>query len=118
MSEPIEADDAVLGSLISVLADQAFALDRVFTRAVKDAARRDFRSHRHRDMRVALRAQAQCRAAFKVLLALQAAASCRADLSAVAGRAKAEARPLREGGAAKKLRISNEQTNESGKFPS
>jgi len=92
MSEPIEADDAVLGRLISVLADQAFALDRVFTRAVKEAARRDFRSHR--DMRVALRAQAQCRAAFRILLALQAAASCRAG-----------ARPLREGGAAKKLAI-------------
>ena len=88
MSEQIEADDAVLGSLIRVLVDKAFALDRVFTRAVTEAARRDFRSHR--DMRVALKAQAQCRATFQVLLALQAAASCRADLSAVVRRAKAE----------------------------
>ena len=103
MSEEIEADDAVLGSLTSILADQAFALDRVFTRAVKDAARSDVRTHR--DMRVALKAQALCRATFKILLTLQAVASRRAELSAVARRTKAEARPLREIGAQKNLRI-------------
>ena len=104
MSEEVDADDAVLGSLTRALVDQAFALDRVFTRAVKEAARSGFRSHRH--MRLALKAQALCRATIKILLTMQAAPSSRA-----------EARPLCEGGAAKKLRISNEQTIESGKFP-
>src|SRR5262245_52170757 len=67
MSEARDAlDDAIKGLLA-----QAFALDRIFVRAAADALSLDRTSHRH--ARKALKAQARCRATFKILLTLHRA---------------------------------------------
>jgi hypothetical protein len=68
--EPIE-DVPNLAALAEVLAAQVHGLNRVFTRAVQDMLLGKTRSFR--DVGRALKAQDQCRTAFRVLLALRAA---------------------------------------------
>ena len=63
--------DADLHALISVLARQAFALDRLFMRAAADILLGKDRSLR--DASRAVKAQHQSRTAFRLLIALQAA---------------------------------------------
>jgi hypothetical protein len=77
MSERIEPETDVrdaLGVATKILIAQAFALDRLFFRAAMESAVSG-RPHYH--ARKALKAQARCRATFKVLLALRAAAGDR-----------------------------------------
>jgi hypothetical protein len=74
MSERIESKTASgdpLGVVTKVLTAQAFLLDRLFFRAARDAA---VNGLSHRLMNKALKAQARCRATFKILLALQTTA--------------------------------------------
>ena len=59
---------AALGAVRQVFADQALALDSIFTGAATEAASNG--AQRCRDMRLALKAQALCRASYKILLAL------------------------------------------------
>jgi hypothetical protein len=73
MQERIEPETDVcdaLGVATKILIAQAFALDRLFFRAAMESAVSG-RPHYH--ARKALKAQARCRATFKVLLALRAA---------------------------------------------
>ena len=82
---------------MKVFSSQALALDRIFSRTVKEAAPGSMRYHE--DMRMALKAQAQYRATLKILMALEG--ERHADLSSEARRAKEE----------EKSRNSNERTN-------
>jgi hypothetical protein len=59
--------------LLDVLAVQLFMLDRAFKDTIAQAVPNSFR-FRH-DMRLALKAQAQCQASLKILLRLQHAAA-------------------------------------------
>jgi predicted component of type VI protein secretion system len=52
-----------------MFSDQALVLDEIFNRAVEEAMPGNFSFHR--DMRTALKAQAQYRATMKILLALE-----------------------------------------------
>ena len=81
MARLSELDEVVsdpLGVATRTLTAQAFALDRMFFRAAKASAFDDM-SIRH--MRKALKAQARCRATFKILLALGAIAPDRKKFS-------------------------------------
>jgi hypothetical protein len=73
MSEQIEPDEPrdSLRSAAGIFSHQAQALDWVFNDSLKKATEGGFRSHEQ--MRTALKAQAQCRATFKILLAMEEA---------------------------------------------
>jgi hypothetical protein len=75
MSEQIEPDQHpvpdTLRSAAGIFSHQAQALDWVFNDSLKKATEGGFRSNDQ--MRTALRAQAQCRATFKILLAMEEA---------------------------------------------
>lgn len=66
-TEPRAAPEAAAAGITEALLVQVLALDAVFRRALKDA-------HSLHDIRRALKAQARCRATFKILLALRAVA--------------------------------------------
>jgi len=75
MAERIAPETAcpdALGGVTKILTAQAFALDRIFFRAAAEALTLGRGAHYH--ARKALKAQARCRATFKILLALRAAA--------------------------------------------
>jgi hypothetical protein len=59
---------AALGAIRQVFADQALALDSIFTGTATEAASNGARLCC--DMRLALKAQELCRASYKILLAL------------------------------------------------
>ena len=71
MGHRIEPDDRAeaSGCIVDALAAQLVELDRVFHRTVQEAATGTVR-HRH-EMRLALKAQAQCRTTLRLLLALR-----------------------------------------------
>src|SRR5262245_23765160 len=104
--QPTDADPAAV--LAGIFIDQALALDRVFKRAFVESLRKGAR-HPHRDIRRALKAQAQCHRTFKILIALKAAAARQANDSA---------RSSKRRDAAKKFSLLNKATIETAKAPS
>jgi len=79
MSEPVADAHGAIDAMILTLLGLALALDRLFFRAAIDGFSSDGPPSR-RKIRKALRAQALCRTAIKVLLALRAAAESEKNL--------------------------------------
>jgi hypothetical protein len=97
MPQQIDVDDDhnaldAHGHVREALAVQVLTLDRAFKDTIAEAAPNSFRFHH--DVRLALKAQAQCRASLRILLALQ-----------------------RDGAGKKKFAKSSERTIETGNQP-